>query len=140
MNAASRRALVRYLVSYAAAGGQSDFVERTRVEIENALEEDDRRLLALEERILALEERDTIRARRNVIPLTKPADGIHEAGPLVDGIQQCRRCSGVLCDYRGAMQLDGDPPLRGFAPGAHVEVDGPGSFLTDAAPTCGANT
>lgn len=68
-----------------------------------------------------------------------PAAGVvHEAGELVEQVQRCRRCSAVLADYRGAMQLSSDPPLRGFPPGAFVETAGPGSWVTDASPTCGA--
>ena len=55
MNAPTRRALVRYLVSYAAAGGRSDYVERTQREIEEALAADDRRVEDLERRISTIE-------------------------------------------------------------------------------------
>lgn len=41
----------------------------------------------------------------------------HAAGSLVDGVQRCTRCGTILCDYRGAMILDGTGPLKGFAPG-----------------------
>lgn len=95
---------------------------------------------ALGQRIAVLEERDVIRARRAIVPLVGPSDAIHEAGLLVDGIQQCRRCSAVLSDYRGAMQLSIDPPLTGYKPGANVETSGPGSWVTDAAPTCEARS
>lgn len=104
----------------------------------------DDRIAALEKAIGArlelLEARDAARNQRAAAGgfLTAPADGIHEAGVLVDGLQLCRRCSGVLSDYRGAMQLSSDPPLTGYPMGAFVEVSGPGSWVTDAAPTCGA--
>ncbi len=68
------------------------------------------------------------------------ADGIHEAGPLDGGVQVCRRCGGILSDYRGAMIPIGDPPLTGWAIGAFVEVQGErprSSWVTEAAPTCG---
>ena len=55
MNAETRRALVRYLVSYAAAGGRSDFVGRTQREIEEGLAADDRRVEELERRVEELE-------------------------------------------------------------------------------------
>jgi hypothetical protein len=55
VNAPTRRALVRYLVSYAAAGGRSDYVERTQREIEEALAADDRRVEDLERRISTIE-------------------------------------------------------------------------------------
>ena len=95
---------------------------------------------ALEKRIGVLEERDAIRGWRSINPIGKPADAIHEAGALVDGLQQCRRCFAVLSDYRGAMQLSSDPPLTGYSRGAYVETSGPGSWVTDAAPTCEAQS
>ncbi len=64
---------------------------------------------------------------------------IHEAGVLVAGIQLCRRCGAILSDYRGAMIPIGDPPLVGWAIGAHVEIsegNPRSSFVTDAAPNC----
>lgn len=83
-------------------------------------------------------ERDTLGAPVPVIP------GIHEAGPLeANGIQLCRRCQRILSDYRGAMVPVGDPPLVGWAVGAHVEVDGDNprsSWLTEEAPTCELRT
>jgi hypothetical protein len=71
------------------------------------------------------------------------AGGIHEAGPLEHAVQLCRRCGAVLSDYRGAMIPIGDPPLVGWAIGAHVEVDGDNprsSWVTEAAPTCEARS
>lgn len=56
MNADARRALVRFLVSYVSAGGRSDFVERTKREIEEALADDDRRVDDLARRLDRLEE------------------------------------------------------------------------------------
>lgn len=58
MKAETRRALVRYLVSYAAAGGHSEFVERTQAEIEKSLEEDERRIEELERAVARLEGRE----------------------------------------------------------------------------------
>jgi len=71
------------------------------------------------------------------------AAGIHEAGPLENAVQLCRRCGAVLSDYRGAMIPIGDPPLVGWAIGAHVEIsDGNprSSWVTAAAPTCEARS
>lgn len=66
---------------------------------------------------------------------------IHVAGPLVDDVQRCVRCSLVLSDWRGAMVLDNDPLPRGWKEGAHVEIwkferGVTQFFVTDAAPTC----
>lgn len=64
---------------------------------------------------------------------------IHEAGPLVDGIQECVRCGYVLTDYRHAMVPEGDPVPTGWAEGAFIEVSAGNprySSTTDEAPTC----
>jgi hypothetical protein len=69
--------------------------------------------------------------------------GVHEAGPLEGALQLCRRCGGILSDYRNAMIPSGDPPLVGWAIGARVEVDGDNprsSWVTEAAPTCEARS
>jgi len=50
---------------------------------------------------------------------------VHVAGPMAaDGLQLCARCGCVLTDYRGSMvpSEDATKPLRGWRPGAHVEV------------------
>lgn len=65
---------------------------------------------------------------------------IHRAGMMDEaGVQLCVRCCYILNDYRNAMVPDGTPPLRGWEPGAAVEVI-PGnprySGLTDQAPDC----
>jgi hypothetical protein len=66
---------------------------------------------------------------------------VHVAGPLqADGLQLCRRCGFVLTDYRGAMVPEGQPPLGGWADGAHVKVlDGWPRYsgVTDDEVTCG---
>jgi hypothetical protein len=67
---------------------------------------------------------------------------IHEASALVDGVQRCVRCGVILTDYREAMVLESDRPLRGWPAGAFIEVaaGGPGvptfSSTTEDAPTC----
>lgn len=64
---------------------------------------------------------------------------IHVAGPMTGLVQQCSRCGEILSDYRNAMILEGDPPPRGWADGAHVEITRgfPTQFVvTTDAPTC----
>ena len=42
----------------------------------------------------------------------------HVAGDMSpEGVQVCTRCGEVITDYRGAMVLDGTPPLRGWKAG-----------------------
>jgi hypothetical protein len=64
---------------------------------------------------------------------------IHVAGPMIEFVQRCARCGEVLSDYRNAMYPEGDPPPRGWAAGAHIEIErGFPTFSTvvDDAPTC----
>lgn len=56
---------------------------------------------------------------------------IHRAGVMRDAVQLCEWCGTVLTDYRGAMILEQDPPLRGWAVGALVGVDGPMSLALE---------
>ncbi|MGH6689064.1 MAG: hypothetical protein ACRD3C_10800 [Vicinamibacterales bacterium] len=67
---------------------------------------------------------------------------VHQAGPLVDGVQRCTRCGRILVDYRNAAGVarESDVPLRGWAEGANIDA---GEFWsravphpTDAAATC----
>ncbi len=139
MSSGAGRIVVHYLEAILAHVGARGFGEMD-AEISSEFDDADRRVEALEERIAVLEERDVVRARRAIVPLVGPGDGVHEAGLLVDGIQQCRRCFAVLCDYRGAMQLSSDPVLTGYKPGANVETVGPGSLVTESAPTCEARS
>ncbi len=48
---------------------------------------------------------------------------IHIAGRVVDWVQRCSRCGDVLTDYRNTMVPDDQPPLTGWAVGAHIEVE-----------------
>jgi len=42
----------------------------------------------------------------------------HIAGEYLDGVQRCRRCSGVIIDDRGACYIrEEGPPPRGFEEG-----------------------
>lgn len=66
---------------------------------------------------------------------------IHEAGPMVAGVQVCRRCGEVLADYRGAMvpEEDAHKALRGWTEGAAIEVSEGNprySGVTLEEPTC----
>jgi hypothetical protein len=82
-------------------------------------------------------ERDTLGEPVPVIP------GIHVAGRLENGLQLCERCRRILTDYRNAMIPIGSPSLVGWAPGAHVEVDGENprsAWVTTEAPTCELRT
>jgi hypothetical protein len=68
-----------------------------------------------------------------------PLVTIHEAGPLVNGLQECARCGYVLTDYRHAMIPEGDPEPCGWADGAFIEVsDGNPRYssTTEDEPTC----
>jgi hypothetical protein len=48
---------------------------------------------------------------------------IHVAGEMVGLVQLCTRCGEVLTDYNGCWIPDGDPRPRGWATGAHIEVE-----------------
>jgi len=65
---------------------------------------------------------------------------IHIAGMMDhEGVQLCTRCGYVLTDYRGAMAPEGQEPLSGWAPGAHIEVitgNPRYSGVTDESPDC----
>lgn len=64
---------------------------------------------------------------------------IHEAGPLVNWVQQCVRCGYVLTDYRHAMVPEGSGSPNGWAEGAFIEVSEGNprySATTDDEPTC----
>ena len=64
---------------------------------------------------------------------------IHIAGSMAGLVQRCALCGEVLSDYRNSMIPEGDQPPRGWAIGAHVEIEGinpRSSFVTDDAPTC----
>jgi hypothetical protein len=64
---------------------------------------------------------------------------IHEAGSMFGHVQVCRRCGVILSDYRNAMVPEDSPPLRGWQPGAHIEVttgNPKSSLVTDDPPTC----
>lgn len=51
-------------------------------------------------------------------------DGIHIAGELVEGVQCCILCGGVLSDYRGAAWEQGTPAPAGWTKGAAVTRNG----------------
>ena len=66
---------------------------------------------------------------------------IHQAGPLERGVQRCLRCGELISDYRDTMVPEGDPPPRGWAIGAFVQVEQVTSFarawaLVDDPPDC----
>ena len=108
-----------------------------RHEIRTAGPVDDAHAKAFEDRIAALEAR--LASLRHVSAGAPALPGIHEAGPLEYNVQLCRRCTGILSDYRGAMIPVGDPPLVGWAIGSHVEIaagNPRSAWLTDAAPDC----
>jgi hypothetical protein len=68
---------------------------------------------------------------------------IHQAGPLVAGVQMCSRCNTVLLSYRDAMVQSTEKPSDGWPMGASVEViEGrpKGYVLSDAAPNCPEQT
>lgn len=47
---------------------------------------------------------------------------IHIAGEFKNDIQHCLRCNYILTDYRNSMVPEGTPPMKGWAPGASIEV------------------
>lgn len=49
------------------------------------------------------------------------AVALHIAGPMVDWVQKCTRCGGVLNDYRDASWPDDQSPPKGFEVDARVE-------------------
>lgn len=61
---------------------------------------------------------------------------IHIAGPLIEGQQRCTRCNWLLTDYANTMVLASDPPLWGFAEGAHIDVEPGVSVVTKEPADC----
>lgn len=59
---------------------------------------------------------------------------VHQAGPMVDGLQKCCQCGYILSDYRNSFSPDPDYIPLGWEHGKYVLVEGNCSAVSENIP------